>query len=580
MEVIPVSDLTAEQYYQNPNNKAKSSYLSGWRRRDGWVLVITVLSSVAGWIAVNADRLHWGWALLITFSLLFNAHVEYERLYEELQKLLAGAYISIFLNDILWEAEPTGNRLQRFLRDRRYLRDGDRRAPIPLAHHFVEALVEMEDGQMVRERYGVLDELDTDGGYMGIRVDGSAYGDQDFRDQQRIHADMSRALNAFFGTADRRVGVTELRLVRPADLTVIDKTIAESGDPFMFYPDGLPADIDPLQRKFDLNEGSQRWAEFRSKNFALLKPTARRAAATRPWMVFIISFKWKRVASRAIKGGLDDEQINDMPLIELGKMLNEELRAVPGLELQNPHVMSPIELAEFTRCALIPDVPSTDRYYEDKVLGRFVSNEDDLEVVTAETVKQYPDRFKKSDIGTILTELPAWPKKRIVVKGDRILIDDTWFMMLRFTQTPEVEHPTRAQQVHFATPPGEWSGHAEVSERTSGTIDTNMLMAKETAVRSFEEHRNRRRLIVNPNVRRRQRRAQLGLEQVSLESTNQRYLPISHITAPFDKPKLLNRRFKKYRTDMKNQGIKVSKVRGRARQLAALITAVLGVNRL
>ncbi len=571
-----MSDQSSQYFYQNPNNKAKGTYLQGWTASDRWVFGLSVLTIATGWIAVEASRLHWGWAVLIMIvGVLLNVHIEYARLYAELYQLMVSAYIAVFLRDRLWENEPTGNRFLGFLRERRYRLSEDRRARIPLSLEFVEART---DAGM--ERYGVLNELDTDMGYMYVMAEGSAYGTLDPEDQQQVHADLSRAINSFFGTADRKVGVTQLRIERPADLTSIDKMIAESGNPFMVYANGLPEEIDPQQRQFDFDSDRKAWAEFLSMNFDQLRPTARRASATRNWQLLVISFQWKTVAQRALGGKLDSQQISDLPLIELGRTLHQELASIRGLELQNPRVMGPIELSEFIRCSLGVGVASSDSYYADKAKGAIVQDEDELEVITAEMVQQHPDAYTKSDIGTINSDLRTWPNKHIIVKSDRILIDDTWFMSVRFTMTPEVEHPSRAQLVHFAVPAGEWNSFAAVSVRTSGAIDTNMLMTKETAKRSLEEYRTRRKMIVNPKYRRRQQLADVNLQQVSLASTNQRYLPIAVLTAPADKPRLLDKRFKAYRVSMKNQGIRVAKIKGRFRMLDAVITGTLGVNRL
>lgn len=597
-----MSDTSNQYYYQNPGNKAKGTYLQGWTIGDRWVFGLSILSVITAWVAVEADRLHWGWATLVMIVAVFiNVHVEYARLYAELWQLAKSAYIAVFLGDILWEAEPSGNRLRGFLRERRYRFSSSRRAVIPLALDFVEASV---DG--IVERYGVLNELDTDFGYMYVVAEGSAYGELDFEDQQRVHSDLSRALNSFYGTADRKVGVTQLRVERAADLTGINRMFSESGDPFMFYVDGLPEDVDPERRQFDLDPSRRAWAEFRSRNLEHLTMAARKAHATRNWQLLVISFRWKSVAARALLGKLDDEQINDQPLIELGRTLHEEIAAIGALELQNPHVMGPIELSEFISCSLGADLAGTEAFYAAKAQGLMVTDETKLEVVTAEMVQAHPELYAKSDVGTIATSvvvtaemvssqpdlygesdigrivdrLKTWPSKRIVARSDRLQIDDTLFMVVRFTHTPEVEHPTRAQLVHFSTPAGQWSSFAAVSVRTSGSIDTNMLMTKETARRSYEEYRTKRKMIVNPKYRRRQQLADAALQQVSISSTNQRYLPVKVLTAPADQPKLLEKRFKAFRVAAKNQGIRVSKIKGRVRMLDAVITGVLGVNRL
>lgn len=571
-----MSDQSSQFFYQNPNNKAKATYVQDWTAGDRWVFVITLTATFTSWFAVEADQLHWGWAVLISFvSVVLNIHIEYARMYAELWQLLKSAYIAIVLKDVLWQADESDRRWVEFLRNRRYRRDEDRRARIPLSLNAVEATV---DG--CTERYCILNELDTDWGYLYVRAEGSAYGDLDLEDQQRVHEDLSRAINSFFGSYDKNVGVTQLRVVRPADLTSIDHMISRAGDPFMFYSDGLPREIDPKERKFNLDPRQQAWAEFRSRNFDQLKPTARAMHVAREWEVLVISFTWKSIIKRAASGKLDEKQIGDQPLIDLGRTLTQEIASISLLELQNPHVMSPVEAAEFVRASFGVELRDIEQYYAAKSRGDIVSSGDDLQVVTREIVEHNPEKYKASDVGMILTDLQMWPRKKIIVKSDRILVDDTWFMPVRFDQTPEVEHPTRAQAVHFATPPGSWSSFAAVSVRSRGNIDTNVLMSKETARRSFEEYRSRGKMMVHPKYRRRQKLADMSLEQVSLASTNQRYLPICVLTAPADSPDLLDKRFAAYRLAMKNQGIKVVKIKGRVRMLDALITGILGINRL
>jgi hypothetical protein len=588
-----MSNTEAIMTHQIVENKARPSLFQGWTFGDMLFAAASFIlaTMVTLWLALTGTNMLWciaAYALAAIFSSQLPG-THYARLYHELWVWWKSLLIRVVLRDVLWAADPDRTELvlwarshgltvpddattdelveltgrtprsersfRQWLRDRRYLLREEDRLVLPLSIEFVEAR-----GQ----RAGVLNQLDSNLGHLYVIADGSLYNGLDATAQESAHAKLSAAINRFVARSPLQVGVSQLRLTRPADLTKMMTMLRESGDPFM-----MRADV------FELDEEAASWVEWRQQNLTDLGQESGLFGASDNWMMMVVTFQWTDEWKRASRGKISEEQIHELPLIELGRSLVEELLKVDEMGIQNPRILSPVELAHFIKCAF--KVVGIESFHLACATGGVPTSDDEL-LVTSETVELEPDRYSPGDIGQLKPMQFVWPSEDIEVKHDRIRVDDTWFMIIREIQVSEIERTDSAQLVHSVMPIGTFDSFAAVSQKTSGEIEARKNMFVETLRRSKADAYDRNKIVQHPKSRRQQRAREEYLEQISVNSINQRYHRIRVLTAATSAG--LDRQYRDLRAGVSVLGVRLRPVTGRARLIDALITGLLGANRL
>lgn len=579
--------------HQIIENKARPSLFQGWTLSDmlfaGASFIVATMFTL--WLGIAGVNMLWCLPAY-TLAAILSSQVpgtNYGRLYHEIWVWWKSLLIKLIPRDLLWASDPDRTELliwarnhgvpvprdasvdelieltgrtpksegtfRQWLRDRRYVLREEDRLVLPLSIEFVEAL-----GQ----RAGVLNQLDSNLGHLYVMADGSLYNGLDASAQDVAHAKLSAAINRFVARSPLQVGVAQFRMTRPADLTKMMTMLSENGDPFMIRTDA-----------FDLDEDELAWVQWRQENLTELSVESGRFGASDNWMMMVITFQWTDEWKRAAKGKITEEQIHELPLIELGRSLVEELQKVEEMGIQNPRVLSPVDLAHFIKCALT--VEGIESFHMDRAAGLVPTTDDDL-LVTPETVRQNPERYTFEDVGQLKPMDFVWPSESIEVKHDRIRVDDTWFMIIREVQISETERTDTAQLVHSVMPIGTFDSFAAVSQKTSGEIEARKNMFFETLRRSKADAYDRNKIVQHPKSRRQQRAREEYLDQISVNSINQRYHRIRVLTAPSSAD--LDRKFRDLRAAVSVLGVRLKPVTGRARQRDALITGLFAANRL
>lgn len=551
-----MSDATTV-IHEIDENRVKGTLIQGWTVGNYVALGLSLSSLIllGVWLHFSGHTMLWMF-VLFAFLLPLNWISEYDKMYAEILRGINGTVMGAVLKNRLWLGPEERETLEegpiaRTVRSRFY----DRHPPFRLSLEAVEAL---------GETYGVLNQTDSNIGHLYLRADGSLYGGLDSEGRKRALKALSQALNRYFGRMDGDVGVSQIRVTRQQDMTVLPLTQAVAGNPFMMKPE-----------HYELPPGRRKYFEWQRKNFGQLESTLRGFGPAENWELFVVTFKWGKEYTRIDKGKMTEEELYESPLIQLGRVLLEELANVPRLGLQNPRIMGPAELALFIRSCLAPF--ELDSYYEARVNGEVPRSDEDVVFVTQEMIDAEPDRFQQSDLNTI-TNLNVWPIHEIEVHHDRVRLDGSWFMVVREVQKPRLEGEDTAQAVHFTMPNGSWDSFAEVCEKTSGEAETRQIMLQESARQSMYRLMNQDRVVEHPKHRRRRLRYEQEVNRVSANSINQRFHRIRVVTAPTSK--LLDGEYNKLRSRVAPQGVKLRPVKGRARMIDALVTGLLGANRL
>lgn len=579
--------------HQIVENKAKASLMQGWTFGDMLFAAGAFITAVMVtlWLAVVGQSMLWCIPAFAT-AILLSSQVpgtNYARLYHEIWMGWKGFAIKTVLGGVLWLGSPyktqllkwadshdiavpenasieqlielTGQEprgglsLQQWLRDRRYLLQEEDRLILPLSIEFVEAR-----GQ----RAGVLNQLDSNLGHLYVIADGSLYNGLDATAQEMAHVRLSAAINRFVARSPMQVGVSQLRLTRPEDRTKTMMMLQKSGDPFMLRTD-----------QFELDEESLAWVDWRQQNLGEIDVESRRFGASGNWMMLVVTFKWTDEWKRAARGKISEEQIHELPLIDLGRALVEELSKVTDMGIQNPRILPPVELAHFLKCALT--VNGIEEFHQARANGLVPTTDEEL-LVSSEDVEHEPDLYTQEDIGRIKPMQWVWPTESIEVKQDRLRIDNTWFMVIREVQVAEIERTDSAQLVHSVMPIGTYDSFAAVSQKTWGEAEARKDMFMETIRRSKEESYDRNKIVHHPRTRRQKRAREQHLEQITVNSINQRYHRIRVLTATTSDG--LDRQFRDLSAGVSVLGVRLKPVTGRARLVDALITGLFGANRL
>ena len=584
-----MSNTEAVMTHQIVENKARSSLFQGWTFGDmlfaaGSFIMATMVTL---WLALTGINMLWcipAYAVATLFSSQLPG-TNYARLYYEIWVWWKSLLIKVVLRDVLWVGDPDRTELLmwarshgltvsddmttdelieltgrvprsdrsfgQWLRDRRYRMRKEDRLVLPLSIEFVEAR-----GQ----RAGVLNQLDSNLGHLYVVADGSLYNGLDATAQESAHAKLSAAINRFVARSPLQVGVSQLRLTRPADITKMMTMLHENGDPFMVRTDAYELDAEALA-----------WVEWRQQNLTDLGQEISLFGASDNWMMMVVTFQWTDEWKRAALGKISEEQIHELPLIELGRSLVEELVKVDEMGIQNPRILSPVELAHFIKCAF--KVVGVDSFHLDRATGVVPTSDEDL-IVTEEE----PGVYTAEDVGQLKPLDFVWPSDSIEVKHDRLRVDDTWFMVVREVQISEIERTDSAQLVHSVMPIGTFDSFAAVSQKTSGEVEARKNMFVETLRRSKADAYDRNKIVQHPKSRRQQRAREEYLEQITVNSINQRYHRIRVLTAASSAG--LDRQYRDLRASVSILGVRLRPVTGRARQVDALITGLLGANRL
>jgi len=551
-----MSDTTTA-IYEIDEHKVKGTLIQGWTVGNYVALGLSVSLVVlfAVWLHITGHGFLWT-VVLIAFLLPFNWISEYDKIYAEILRGINGVVIGRVLHGMLWygpdeRKDLVEGRIARFVRARFY----DRHPPFQVTLQSVVAL---------GETYGVLNQTDSNIGHMYLRADGSLYAGLDPEARQMAHKALSLALNRFFGRMDGDVGISQVRVTRPADLTILPLTQRVAGNPFMMKPDS-----------FKLPPERERFFDWQRRNFELLAPAAMDNGAAENWELFVVTFKWGQESSRADKGKMSEEELYDRPLIDLGRALLEEVSNLERLGLQNPRIMGPAELAFFIRSCLAPF--ELDKYYQSRREGVIPLTDDEVFYVSQEMIDDHPELWGQDDLNSI-TNLDVWPVREIEVLHDRIRLDDSWFMVIREIQKARLEATDTAQAVHYTMPFNSWDSFAEVCEKVSGEVETRQIMFQESARQSLYRMMNRDRVVEHPKHRRRRLKYEEAINRASANSINQRYHRIRVLSAPTSDK--LDTQLKLLRSRVAPQGVRIRPVKGRARLIDGVITGLLGANRL
>ncbi|HET6622863.1 MAG TPA: hypothetical protein VFG56_02930 [Candidatus Saccharimonadales bacterium] len=549
-----MSNLEALPKFSIPQNKLQRRSWAGWTGVDIAFGVTSLLAAIALFVYIN-DFLAMMAILFVLVPL--NIRTEYGRLYWELATGLYGFfYIHLALRDVLWIDEDDSGWLRRILREKRYRKNREKRQVIPVKLEMVQAL---------GESFGVLHQTDRNLDHIFIVADGGRMSSLDVMQQHNIVNELAAATNQVAAQSRIKIGVSYLRYGRPDDFNDLNDYLAESVNPVVASPE-----------MFDLDDDQRSVVDWQRQTLSQLVATAQNFGAAKNRMVVVMSIKPTKEWDKARRGTISDQQVYELPLVQLGRAMVEALENLHLMRLKNVHCLSLTELSEVIRVAW--DLDAGDAYNERRLSGELPRTDADIVTVTVDDIMDKRLAYGPDQINQVLTPLYAWPEKIVEVGDDYIRLDDTWISVLRMIKLPREIRVDQFNTLHHLPKPGRWTSMAMVGEAISGNMETTQLVIQQSAIINWMSAFQRNRVVKDPRMMRRQRNLATQAEQVSSDSLGQRFNFLYSCSASSLEELYSVRR--ELKASLMARGFPCRVVKGRSRQLDAAISAALGVNRL
>jgi hypothetical protein len=535
-----------------PQNKLRGKSFSNWSRRDIRVVLNILLIIIAAGVWLHALGQDAGAALAIAVlivgltPLLIRLPHGYGRLYDEVASGFRGEIRQLLLKGVWWQADDTDSRFIRWLRYRR-----TRHGVIPLKLGVIQAKM---NGRV--QQIALLRELDEPYDHLFIAASGGKFSSLDPNAQQRATDELARITNRVVVQADLKLGISYLRMTGPYDPTKTLQYLQKNTNPVVAHPE-----------QFELDEDTRAWATWLNENGNQLRPAAKRFGAADSWYLIVITIKRTREWRSASKGKLSDEELYELPIIELGRALEESLGTSSMLGLQDVHCVGLAELSCIVRCSW--DVVGIEQYYHDRATGKIPTTDEEIDRIRQEHGDDAVD-----------AALQTWPSRIIETpgKGRCIRFDDNYIAVARTVELPERTRADQFMSLHYKARIGVWSRMAMVGQSVSGRAETRNLIIGESALLNMQTAFFSNRVVQNPRWRRKQQLLQQQSNQISAHTVAQQFNTLHTVVANSEREAL--RQLRELRAAIADNGHVADIVTPPDRQLAAAITGCLGINRL
>lgn len=540
-------------YQEVSHPKLQARVLTNWSKTDVWVLVVILLELITSGLWIGTGSSPSLAMVIVVFEmsmllpLLYRFPKGYGRLYDEIVVGVGSDLRFKILGSVDWMAEPTDGRFKRWLRDR-----NGKRSALPIRLDSVQATT--EEGTF---RYAMLRHTDRPYDFLYARVHGGALASLNPNDLARGVADLATIMNQICTQSSLKAGFTLLRASCPGD---------QSGIKSMLQTNGNPVIADPS--KFELSPERAQWVERMRRNAAYLMPVAASHGAAETWSVIAISIKRDRhLWRKAKRSGLTDDQLYELPIVELGRELVQALESSPTLGLDQVHIMGTAELAQFMRISL--DVVNLEDYYHKRAIGQIPRTDEELDKlrkekgdqVAAEALECFPDRE---------TEIPR--------DGTWMKIDDTYIATVRVTKLPEKVRADQYLAIQHLPTVGTWTRQAMVGEGLSGATETRNLVVASSAHANVQAAFTKNRVVESPSWRKRRHNLSRQTEEISANSVVQHFNQLHPVlgTTPRQALKEAGRLVAR----LQASGWDAEIVAARGRQKDVVISGCLGANRM
>lgn len=558
-----MSDGKSTLIQRNPRPKLEGRTLSNWTVGDAVLLIIIVTTTGLVLWQVTPMLALLPASLLV---LLYRSPKGYGRLYQDFITEFRSGWRNDVHKGVWWRAHDTeGSKFTRWQRRRHNV----------LPAQFVRISTEI-DGELTR--FCLLHQTDRPYDHLFISAQGGAFAEADVNQQTRLVGEMNSLLDQIIAQSDLKAGISHIRITGPFDQMIVAQNMSGGLDPIIKHPD-----------MFKLDEATKDWVEWARANARQIPVALEQHHASAVWSFIVITIKRRHKWSNL---QFTNQQIAEIPIIELGQALIEGLRESGNLMLQDVHSPSLPESALIARCSW--DTVDIGDYYRKRAKGEIPTTDEEVDAiiesymeaaeVKAATVRS--KRKRQAILNQAATEgaqavdklLQAWPQECIETDGKEnyLRFDDNYIAILRVTELPEEFRSDQIMSLHWIVK-NRWTRFAFVSESTSGDSQSDMLIMQASLLENYNRTRYARRVVRDPRRAKRSRDVLEQLDQMSVNTIAQ--MANGLITVIERDPQKLRRAVKEVKARYGSLGLKTEQVKGSARLIDYYFTGALAANR-
>ncbi len=544
-----MSDVPIVYSQEIPDNKLQARTFSNWSIQDLWFLLVC---SGLCYLAYRIYPLSMALVILITCVLFFRFPTGVGRLYREVWLEMVGSYIDGVLGGVLWQADES-KREKRFAK---YLRG--RKSAIPTEFTQISALI---DG--VVERFGLLQHLDRPYDNLFIKASGGNFSVMGNASESRGVTLLASVTNSsILQNTDMKVGSSFLRITAPSNPFKLSGTLRRKIDPMIQFPE-----------KFDLSDKDKKYVEWQRANLNQWQPAIDAMGGAMDWQLIVLTIKRSR-ATRIRRKTIspNNKQLTNLPIIELGRTLVQDLKNAPSLGLKDVHVLSLAELAEVFRVSW--DAFGTRQYFEDKSKGYIPTTDEDI----ANFIEEHKG---SKNLDRLLDEyLQALPRKIVKIhrKQKCVQFDGSYISTIRITRLPESSRVDQFRELQYRLSQYGWIRRAMVAESVNSDKETRQQLIGQSALINIQETMNKGKIVRDPRLERNRRKKEQQTNVISSQSIAQLFNYLWTVVCPD-----LESTEKAHREIigiLRSAGFKAKVVSQPALLVDAALSGLMGTNRL
>ncbi|MBW4078797.1 MAG: hypothetical protein HIU84_09910 [Acidobacteria bacterium] len=337
-----------------------------------------------------------------------------------------------------------------------------------------------------------------------------------------------------------------------------------------------------------LTEDLQHQTDLQLEYLGQLIPAMQEKGAKDPWGLIVITIRrggeWRGVN----KGKLSDDELNNLPVLELGRNLVEDLQANELLGLSDVHILKPHELYLLTRISWdVFGIQPFNKLYHELLLQYAAQTVHDISNARVENDNNQLGEREIAEITVendrlMFDELKArssnWPREIVSVSKTCLRMDKNFISVIRVDEVPKAIHQHEYLTQLRMRPLGQWTRRCYGGESVSGELETIAILGKQAQAQSWFGLIADKLSVAHPKM-----------EAIQQELANKARLA-SHYTiaqlsskywAVVSSSERLNRKeTKALKADLKARGFKSRVVDEPALHIDAFLTAALGAARM
>lgn len=443
------------------DNKLQKRNLEGWTRSDKIALILAllleVLLGVYGW---GGDPENIGVAVVyVMFAsvplkwLLSRSRNSFSRRYATVGHLIGG-----------WRLMKRG---------------GHHHGPMPL--HI--AVINARDQDGIPYRIPLQHHLDRPCDQLLIRGRGGAFASLMGLDLYQRNQLLADVFDRSLSMTDLDAGIACLYVSTPVSDADFVLEMGMNGNPLLMAPEN-----------FVVEPGMQKFVDLQNEYLNQLPDAFRAKGARETWGLIVVTIHhgggWKGIK----KDKLDNDELDNLAVLELGRSLVDGLKASELLGLSDVQILKPTQHYRLVRASWdvfgigpFNDVfDELDLKYKAKTIRELAeiqnASEEALTALQVAEVEVNNDRLMLKELQAVVN---IWPEEIVSVSDQCLRMDNNYITVIRIDETPkEISEDEYLSQLRLI-PLGEWARRCYGGEAISGDGVSTAILVQQVQTTSW-----------------------------------------------------------------------------------------------